>query len=98
MLVNQGCRPYPSALSPGIGFLGLRLVEERRQLVASPIATGRSVGWRGLGEDFLLECGVGLEVDLRGFDRFTVCWEEPSACISTAKASLYGPSGPSCRR
>ena len=68
--VNQGLAWHPSALPPGIVWPSLQAFEESQQLVVGPVATRPSVGRRGLGQNFLLEGEIGIEVNLGGFDGF----------------------------
>ncbi len=68
--VNQGLPLHPYAGSPGIVCPRLQAFEESQQLVRGPVATGLPVGWRDLGQDFLLQCEIGSQINLGGFDGF----------------------------
>ena len=68
--VNRAFASGPFALAPGAVWLRLHILEESQQLVISPIATGIYIVRCGFGQNFLLECEIGIEVDLCGFDGF----------------------------
>src|SRR5712691_4574282 len=68
--VLQRLRQTLLVLTPGLVFPPLQALEKGQKLIIWPITSRRTIGRRGLGQDFLLQREVRLEVDLRGFDRF----------------------------
>ena len=49
-----------------VGMIASEIFEERKQPVGWPVASGTAVGWGGAVKRALLDCDIGVEIDVRG--------------------------------
>ena len=74
----------PFKMRHSLEALDLELFEEGEQLIVRPVAFWSAFDWVGFGQGLFLQCQVGIEIDLSGFDWLMAKPERNHRSIHTA--------------